>query len=33
MSDIVDAVEDRTQNATLAAIDNIVAPKIELAIK
>ena len=33
MSNIVDTVEDRIQNATLAAIDNIVAPKIELAIR
>ena len=33
MSNIVDTVEDRIQNAILAAIDNIVAPKIELAIK
>ena len=31
-SNIVDTVEDRIQNATLAAIDSIVAPKIELAI-
>ena len=31
MSNIVDTVEDRVQNAILAAIDNIVAPKIELA--
>ena len=33
MSNIVDAVEDRIQNAILTAIDNIVAPKIELAIR
>ena len=33
MSNIVDTVEDRLQNAILAAIDNIVAPKIELAIR
>ena len=33
MSNIVDTVEDRIQNANLAAIDNIVAPKIELAIR
>ena len=33
MSNIVDTVEDRIQNAILTAIDNIVAPKIELAIK
>ena len=32
MSNIVDTVEDKVQNAILAAIDNIVAPKIELAI-
>ena len=30
---IVDTVEDRTQNAILTAIDNIIAPKIELAIR
>ena len=28
MNNIVDTVEDRIQNAILAAIDNIVAPKI-----
>ena len=33
MSNIFDTVEDRIQNAILAAIDNIVAPKIELAIR
>ena len=33
MSNIVDAVEDRVQNAILAAIDNIVTPKIELAVR
>ena len=33
MSKIVDTVEDRIQNAFLTAIDNIVAPKIELAIR
>ena len=32
-SNIVDTVEDRLQNAILTAIDNIVAPKIELAIR
>ena len=32
MSNIVDTVEDRIENAILTAIDNIVAPKIELAI-
>ena len=32
-SNIVDTVEDRTQNAILTAIDNIVAPKIEIAIR
>ena len=33
MSNIVDTVEDRIQNAILTAIENIVAPKIELAIR
>ena len=33
MSNIVDTVEGRKQNAILTAIDNIVAPKIELAIR
>ena len=33
MSNIVVTVEDGIQNAILAAIDNIVAPKIELAIR
>ena len=33
MSNIVDTVEDRIQNAILTAIDNIVAPKIESAIR
>ena len=33
MDNIVDTVEDRIQNAILAAIDNIVAPKIELSIR
>ena len=33
LSNIVDTVEDRIQNAILAAIDNIVAPKIELAVR
>ena len=33
MNNIVDTVEDRIQSAILAAIDNIVAPKIELAIR
>ena len=32
MSNIVDTVEDRIQKAFLTAIDNIVAPKIELAL-
>ena len=32
-SNIVDTVEDRIQNAFLTAIDKIVAPKIELAIR
>ena len=33
MSNIVDTVEDRIQKAILTAIDNIVPPKIELAIR
>ena len=33
MSNIVDTVEDRIQNAILTAIGNIVAPKIEIAIR
>ena len=33
MSNIVDTVEDRIQNAILAAIDNIVTPKIGLTIR
>ena len=33
MCNIVNTVEDRIQNAILTAIDNIVAPKIELAIR
>ena len=33
MSNIVDTVEDRIQNAILTAIEDIVAPKIELAIR
>ena len=33
MRKIVDTVEDRIQNAILTAIDNLVAPKIELAIR
>ena len=33
MSNIVDTVEDRIQNAILTTIDNNVAPKIELAIR
>ena len=32
-SNIVDTAEDRIQNAILTAIENIVAPKIELAIR
>ncbi len=32
MNNIVDTVEDRIQNAILTAIDNIIVPKIELAI-
>ena len=33
MSNNVDTVEDRVQNAILTAIDNIMAPKIDLAIR
>ena len=33
MENIVDTVEDRIQSAILTAIDNIVGPKIELAIR
>ena len=33
VSNIIDTVEDMTQNAILTAIDNIIAPKIELAIR
>ena len=33
MSNIVDTVEDRIQNAIFTAIENIVAPKNELAIR
>ena len=33
MSNIVDTIEDRIQNPILAAIDNIAAPKIELAMR
>ena len=33
MSNIVDTVEDRIQNAILTAIENVVPPKIELAIR
>ena len=33
MSSNIDTVEDRIQNAILTSIDNIVAPKIELAIR
>ena len=33
MANIVDTVEDRIQNAILTAIDNIIAPKIEIAIR
>ena len=33
MNNFVDTVEDRIQNAILTAIENIVAPKIELAIR
>ena len=33
MANIVDTIEDRIQNAILTAIDNIIAPKIDLAIR
>ena len=33
MDNIVDTVEDKIQNAILTAIDNTIAPKIELAIR
>ena len=33
MNNIVDTIEDRIHNAILTAIDNIIAPKIELAIR
>ena len=33
LKNIVDTVEDRIQNAILTAIENIVAPKIELAVR
>ena len=33
MSNTIDTVEDRIQNAIMTAIDKIVAPKIELAIR
>ena len=33
MSNIVDTVEDKIQKAIMPAIDNIVAPKNELAIR
>ena len=33
MENIVETVEDRIQSAILTAIDNIVGPKIELAIR
>ena len=33
LSNIVDTVQDRIQNAILTAIDNVVAPKIEIAIR
>ena len=33
MSNIIDTVENRIQNAIWTAIDKIVAPKIELAIR
>ena len=33
MSNVVDTVEDRIQNAILTAIDNIIVPKIELVVR
>ena len=33
MSNIVDTVEDRIENAILTAFDNIVAPKSQIAIR
>ena len=33
MNNIVDTIEERMQNAILTTIDNIIAPKIELAIR
>ena len=33
MSNVVDTVDDRIQNAILTAIDNVIAPEIELAIR
>ena len=33
MNNIADTVEDRIQNGNLTAFDNIIAPKIELAIR
>ena len=33
MSNIIDTVEDRIQNANFTSIDNIFAPEIELAIR
>ena len=33
MGDIVDTVEDKIQNAILTAIDRIITPKKELAIR
>ena len=33
VSKIIDTVEDRIQNTILTAIDTIVAPKIEIAIR
>ena len=32
MNNIVDTVEDKIQNAILTAVDNIIMPKIELAV-
>ena len=33
MNNVVDTVEDRIQNAILTAVDNIIMPKIELAVR
>ena len=33
MGDLVDTVDDRIQNAILTAINNIITPRIELALR